>query len=53
MNICLWTTYDLVMLDLKMPKIDGFELYNEIRKVDSRTKVRFITAADKTTTKSR
>lgn len=39
--------YDLVMLDLKMPKIDGFKLYNEIRKVDSRTKVCFITATDK------
>ena len=39
--------YDLVMLDLKMPKIDGFELYNEIRKIDNLTKVCFITAADK------
>lgn len=39
--------YDLVMLDVKMPKIDGFELYNEIRKIDNQTKVCFITATDK------
>ena len=39
--------YDLVMLDVKMPKIDGFELYNEIRKIDNRTRVCFITATDK------
>jgi two-component system, OmpR family, response regulator ChvI len=39
--------YDLVMLDVKMPKIDGFELYNEIKKIDNRTKVCFITATDK------
>jgi CheY-like chemotaxis protein len=39
--------YDLVMLDLKMPKLDGFEFYNEIRKIDNRTKVCFITATDK------
>ena len=39
--------YDLVMLDVKMPKMDGFELYNEIKKIDNRTKVCFITATDK------
>ena len=39
--------YDLVMLDVKMPKIDGFQLHNEIKKIDNRTKVCFITAADK------
>jgi two-component system, OmpR family, response regulator ChvI len=26
--------YDLVILDMKMPKMDGFELYHEIRKKD-------------------
>ena len=40
--------YDLVILDVKMPKIDGFELYNKIRKIDKLTKVCFITATDKT-----
>lgn len=41
--------YDLVILDVKMPKIDGFKLYNEIRKIDNQTKVCFITATDKIT----
>jgi DNA-binding NarL/FixJ family response regulator len=27
--------YDLVILDVKMPKMSGFSLYNEIRKIDS------------------
>ena len=39
--------YDLVMLDVKMPKIDGFELYDEIKKIDNLTRVCFITATDK------
>jgi two-component system, OmpR family, response regulator ChvI len=39
--------YDLVMLDVKRPKIDGFELYNEIKKIDIQTKACFITATDK------
>jgi CheY-like chemotaxis protein len=39
--------YDLAIIDVKMPKIDGFELYNEIKKIDSQTKVCFITATDK------
>ena len=39
--------YDLVILDVKMAKIDGFELYDEIRKIDNQTKVCFITATDK------
>lgn len=26
--------YDLVMLDIIMPKVDGFDLYKELRKVD-------------------
>jgi CheY-like chemotaxis protein len=39
--------YDLVMLDVKMPKIDGLEFYNEIKKIDSQEKICFITATDK------
>ncbi len=39
--------YDLAIIDVKMPKIDGFELYNEIKKIDSQTKVCFITPTDK------
>ena len=36
--------YDLVLLDIKMPKMNGFELYREIRKIDSKVKVCFVTA---------
>jgi CheY-like chemotaxis protein len=39
--------YDLVILDIKMPKIDGFQIYNEIKKADDKVKVCFITATDK------
>jgi DNA-binding response OmpR family regulator len=28
--------YDLVLLDIKMPEVDGFHFYQKIRKVDSR-----------------
>jgi DNA-binding response OmpR family regulator len=37
--------YDLVVLDIKMPKIDGVKLYQEIRKVDKRVRVCFITTS--------
>jgi two-component system, OmpR family, response regulator ChvI len=36
--------YDLLVLDIRMPKMDGFELYNEIKKHDSAVKVCFMTA---------
>jgi CheY-like chemotaxis protein len=36
--------YDLVILDIKMPEISGFELYEKIKKIDSNIKVCFITA---------
>jgi DNA-binding response OmpR family regulator len=32
-------------LDIKMPKIDGFELYREIKKRDDKVKVCFLTAS--------
>jgi DNA-binding response OmpR family regulator len=38
--------YALALLDIKMPKMNGFELYNEIRKMDDKVKVCFITAFD-------
>jgi len=37
-------SYDLVITDIKMPKMNGFELFREIRKIDSRVKVCFLTA---------
>jgi DNA-binding response OmpR family regulator len=39
-------SYDLVILDIKMPKMDGFELYDEIKKKDHEAKVCFLTASE-------
>jgi DNA-binding response OmpR family regulator len=36
--------YDLLLLDIKMPKMNGFELYEQLTKVDDKVKVCFITA---------
>lgn len=36
--------YGLLLLDVKMPQINGFELYEKIRKIDSKVKACFITA---------
>ena len=36
--------YDLALIDYKMPNMNGFELYREIRKVDHKIKVCFVTA---------
>src|SRR5215216_5403671 len=38
--------YDLVILDIKMPKMDGFELYVELKKKDNGVKVCFLTASE-------
>jgi DNA-binding response OmpR family regulator len=38
--------YDLVILDIKMPEIDGFYLYKKIREIDSRIKICFLTATE-------
>ena len=38
--------YDLIILDIKMPKMDGFQLYNEIKKKDHKAKVCFLTASE-------
>ena len=36
--------YNLLILDIKMPKMDGFELYDKIKKKDKNVKVFFISA---------
>ena len=38
--------YDLVILDIKMPKMDGFELYNKIKEKDPKVKICFLTASE-------
>ncbi len=38
--------YDLIILDIKMPKMDGFQLYDEIKKKDHKAKVCFLTASE-------
>jgi DNA-binding response OmpR family regulator len=38
--------YVLALLDIKMPRMNGFDLYSEIRKLDDRVKVCFMTAFD-------
>jgi DNA-binding response OmpR family regulator len=39
-------SYDLIILDIKMPKMDGFELYHEIRKIDNNANICFLTASE-------
>jgi DNA-binding response OmpR family regulator len=36
--------YDLVLLDFKMPKMYGHELYDDMKKIDNKVKVCFLTA---------
>jgi DNA-binding response OmpR family regulator len=38
--------YDLLIIDVVMPKMDGFRLYKEIRKKDKKVKVCFLTAGE-------
>jgi two-component system response regulator ChvI len=38
--------YDLVLLDIKMPNVDGFQLYQKIKRTDSRVKICFLTASE-------
>src|SRR5919198_4533001 len=35
--------YDLAILDIVMPKMNGFELYKEIKKIDGKVRVCFLT----------
>lgn len=36
--------YNLLILDIKMPQMNGFELYKELRKIDEKIRVCFLTA---------
>ncbi len=37
-------SYDLLLIDIRMPKLNGFELVREIRKTDTEAEVWFLTA---------
>ena len=37
--------YDLLLIDMRMPQMSGYELFKEIRKIDAKTKVIFLTAS--------
>jgi DNA-binding response OmpR family regulator len=39
-------SYDLIILDIKMPDLNGFALYREIRRLDKKVKVCFLTAGE-------
>src|SRR5215218_8378270 len=38
--------YDMVILDIRMPQMNGFELYRQIKKIDDKAKVCFLTAGE-------
>jgi DNA-binding response OmpR family regulator len=39
-------SYNLVILDIKMPDLNGFALYREIKRLDKKVKVCFLTAGE-------
>ena len=38
--------YDLILLDIKMPKMDGFVLYDRLKSIDPAIKICFLTAGE-------
>jgi CheY-like chemotaxis protein len=36
--------YDLLIIDIKMPNMNGFDLYDALRKIDNKVKACFLTA---------
>ena len=39
-------SYDLLLLDIKIPEMDGFRLYQEMKRTDGNVKVCFLTASE-------
>jgi two-component system response regulator ChvI len=39
-------SYDLLILDIKMPKISGLDLYQKMKEIDSNVKICFLTASE-------
>jgi DNA-binding response OmpR family regulator len=38
--------YDLLLLDIRMPKMNGFDLYQKMKEIDSNVKICFLTASE-------
>jgi DNA-binding response OmpR family regulator len=38
--------YDLILLDIKMPKMNGFDLYQKMKEIESNIKICFLTASE-------
>jgi CheY-like chemotaxis protein len=38
--------YSLILIDIMMPKMDGFQLYERLKKIDPDLKVCFLTASE-------
>jgi DNA-binding response OmpR family regulator len=38
--------YDLALLDIRMPKMNGFQLFRKLRDIDGKLRVCFLTAAN-------
>src|SRR6266849_11070443 len=38
--------YDLLLIDIRMHEMSGYDLYKEIRKIDAKIKVIFLTASE-------
>ena len=36
--------YDFLIIDIRLPKMDGFELYDKMKVIDNKVKICFITA---------
>lgn len=36
--------YDFLIIDIRLPKMDGFELYDKMKAIDNKVKICFITA---------
>ena len=38
--------YDILIIDIKMPKMNGFELYKKMKEIDNKVKICFLTAIE-------
>ncbi len=38
--------YDLLLLDIKMPNMNGFNLYERMKEIDNKVRVCFLTASE-------